>query len=303
LNDSHLRSLIKTLTWRATGSGATLLMPELCLTSRSHKRWEFSGIDHPDLSADPARFAQYPHKVEYHFNSRGFRDQEWPNDLTNLKHSTWCLGDSFTVGMGCAIEHTWPQILQTNTGIRTINVSMDGASNEWIARHACQILHQVRPVNMIIMWSYVHRRESDRSGSDEDRRIPYSRASEQQDLENFQQCLQTVDHVRGTTNVINAAVPGYRPYTVDPQQVWQDIRDPTWPASIPAWLQDLPKEILQEIETLHQDCFVRLKQQEFFQTSLIEVEQLDFSRDQHHFDSITAQWFVDRVKPLLQQRC
>jgi hypothetical protein len=113
-------------------------------------------MDMPEHCWQPQHFNTYPHTVIYQFNSRGFRDDEWPQDLDQ---AIWCLGDSFTVGFGSPREHTWPWLLGEHTLLRTINISMDGASNDWIARRGCQILSAVKPELLVIQWSYTHRRE------------------------------------------------------------------------------------------------------------------------------------------------
>jgi hypothetical protein len=51
-------------------------------------------------------------------------------------------------------------MLGQDSGKKTINVSMDGASNDWISRISQNIAQAVNPTNMVIMWSYIHRRES-----------------------------------------------------------------------------------------------------------------------------------------------
>ena len=83
---------------------------------------------------------QYLHPITYNYNSRGFRDQEWPDSMTELREATWCVGDSFTVGLGSPVTHTWPNVLQQTLQKKTINVSMDGASNNLIARKVLKIL-------------------------------------------------------------------------------------------------------------------------------------------------------------------
>lgn len=113
-------------------------------------------MDMPEHCADPEHFKRYPHTVTYQFNSRGFRDDEWPRDLGQ---AVWCLGDSFTVGFGSPREHTWPWILAQQLGQRTVNISMDGASNDWISRRGRQIIQAVDPALLVIQWSYTHRRE------------------------------------------------------------------------------------------------------------------------------------------------
>ena len=95
--------------------------------------------------------------ISYNFNSRGYRDIEWPQQ--NLDQYFWCLGDSLTLGLGAAIHDTWPRLLQTKIGVRCINVSMAGASNQWIYRKAINLLSYVRPSKIFILWTWLHRRE------------------------------------------------------------------------------------------------------------------------------------------------
>jgi hypothetical protein len=141
--------------------GSQLILPDLILPSRVNQCWEYSGMDCLENCADKNHFKQYPHNVVYQYNSRGFRDCEWPDSLEELKKATWCIGDSFTVGLGSPVEHTWPWLLQQRTDLRTINISMDGASNNWIARKTVDILQKINPQHLVIHWSFTSRRELD----------------------------------------------------------------------------------------------------------------------------------------------
>jgi hypothetical protein len=134
-----------------------MLLPDLVLPSRVNQTWQYSGMDSPELCANPDHFQSYPHHITYQYNSRGFRDSEWPHDL---EHAIWCMGDSFTVGLGVPEYLTWPTMLGNKLHQHTINISMDGASNQWISRRACDIEREIKPRVMIIQWSYLHRRES-----------------------------------------------------------------------------------------------------------------------------------------------
>ena len=136
------------------------------IISRANENSLFSGIDSleaisPFAIKEKKHFLNYPYPIEYHYNSRGFRDQEWPVSAESFKDSIWCIGDSFTAGVGLPFAHTWPQVLQQTVNRRTINVSLDGASNNWIAKHTCQIINEISPRNIIVQWSYSHRREAD----------------------------------------------------------------------------------------------------------------------------------------------
>jgi hypothetical protein len=136
-----------------------MILPDFILPSRVNQCWTESGIDSLKDCYNKKHFKSYPHPIEYSYNSRGYRDDEWPIDLTELQNSVWCIGDSFTVGIGSPLKHTWTRILQQRTDQQVINVSMDGASNNWIARKAVEVLQRIKPKIIILHWSYTHRRE------------------------------------------------------------------------------------------------------------------------------------------------
>ena len=115
----------------------------------------FSGIDSPDNCKDKKHFNSYNKEITYNFNSRGFRDSEWPEDLSNV---VWCVGDSFTVGLGQPFEETWPQVLGRKLGKRCINVGEDGGSNDRIQSRVNEIIKKHNPGLVVVMWSYLHRR-------------------------------------------------------------------------------------------------------------------------------------------------
>ncbi len=79
-----------------------LTVPEL-----ANRQCDYTGIDSVNECLDRELFTQWPHVIDYRYNSRGFRDQEWPQDLAS---AIWCLGDSFTVGLGSRFEQTWPLV-------------------------------------------------------------------------------------------------------------------------------------------------------------------------------------------------
>jgi hypothetical protein len=141
--------------------GQKMILPDFILSRKVNQSWQYTGMDSLELCLDKKHFLSYPYNITYNYNSRGFRDAEWPNTVEELKNAVWCVGDSFTVGVGSPVEHTWPYMLQQNMNMRTINVSMDGASNNWIARKVVKILTEIVPKTVIIHWSYIARREID----------------------------------------------------------------------------------------------------------------------------------------------
>jgi len=286
-----------------------MILPELILPSRVNQHWKFSGIDHIDCCPDKQHFLSYPHNITYNYNSRGFRDQEWPDTMQELRNAIWCIGDSFTVGLGSPIEHTWPVRLSKITNRRIINVSMDGASNDWIARITENIVRAIDPTQLVIMWSYTHRRENVNTRlSNELRRIPSSNCTDYDDWINFLDCKKRVDLI---INSVQFAVPSFRPaQLMSITNDWAAIRGADWPVKSPSTLEELnslPDWILHEIDMLH-------GQLTRFQTILphqlppvdlsvpitvIPVESQDLARDGHHFDLITADWVAAHAKERL----
>lgn len=110
----------------------------------------------PDEPSNPNFLPDYPYPVSYNFNSRGYRDNEWPDDLQNV---VWCVGDSATVGIGVPFEHSWPSVLSRQIEAKCINISMRGASNQWIARQIYDLIDSAVAKILVIQWSYLHRRE------------------------------------------------------------------------------------------------------------------------------------------------
>jgi hypothetical protein len=274
------------------------VLPDLRILSRVNQCWRHSGLDSPDHCVDRAWFDRYPHAVEYHYNDRGFRDLPWPTDRTCLQTAIWCIGDSFTVGLGSPRSHTWPYLLQQTIGQRTINVSMDGASNDWICRRAQQIIDEIQPSVMIILWSYIHRRETmDHIRDDELRRIDRSQASDAEDYQHFQSCVSKVRGV--STQVLHYVIPDFKP-NID--QSWLDIKGPDWPSR--------PPKSIQELAALPQYLSEEIKQKFYYfdllsvcfedQACCVQVPRLDIARDGHHFDLLTAQWLANHVVQKLE---
>jgi len=183
------------------------MLEKIRLTINANKSMLFSGIDSYFHCINKSHFNNYPYNVSYQYNSRGFRDEEWPSDSL-LSECIWCIGDSFTVGLGSPLEHIWPNVLQKESGKRTINVSMDGASNSWISRMSSQILKEVSPKNMVVMFSYFSRRELPERVPDLQRRLRFIKYETfEDDMVNFQTCLRTIENYKKNTNIIYFAVP------------------------------------------------------------------------------------------------
>lgn len=277
-----------------------MILPDLVLSSRVNVRTKFCGSDSYDRCLDKKHFIGYPYDIDYVYNSRGFRDSEWPNSVNELQHCIWCVGDSFTVGIGQPYHHVWPQVLAQQTNMRTINISMDGASNDWIYRKARNIMDIIAPKHMVLMWSYTHRRESpDQVWSDEERRIHSSKDTVSQDTEHW---LSMANQIKTLyPSVVQSSIPLFIP-NFDYghlQRIWNDVKDTSWP-DCPKTLTDLenlPAHIRTELTDLHH-CYENIEFVLNFNLPdhVIYIKhQLDYARDHHHFDILTSRWVVEHM--------
>ena len=237
------------------------VLPDLVLRRRQHQVWTHSGIDSPEHCVDLDHFLAYPWPIEYRYNSRGFRDAEWPDSVQELQQAVWCLGDSFTAGIGVPIEHTWFQCLERQLAQRCINISLDGASNDWIARRGSEILNTVQPRAMVVHWSYVERRELDNAEADEERRHQSVYFSELENVENLRSNIARLESTAGVTKLIHSVIPGFSQYPATQKMIFDHL---------------VPTE----------------RRVEYFTVQ-------DWARDHHHYDIKTARAFATKILDLL----
>jgi hypothetical protein len=180
------------------------MLSSLRLKKYTNKFELTSGLDSLELCLSKSHFLRFPREISYQYNRLGYRDNEWPFDLTN---QLWCLGDSFTQGLGQPFDEIWPQVLERELNQRTINVSMNGASNDWIARRAEYILTNFNPKSIFIVWSYTHRREDpDTSKLDEDRTLNFD-VADFDDLQNLKNNIDKVSAADTNLCTIHSIVP------------------------------------------------------------------------------------------------
>jgi hypothetical protein len=182
------------------------MLDDLRLTFSANQCLTELGIDSYDQCLDKEFYSTYPYSIFYFFNSRGFRDNEWPSQIEN---QIWCVGDSFTVGLGQPFEHTWHQQLKQISASSTINISLNGASNDWISRKACYILQHANPKAVSIQWSYLHRRENKNKMLLDEQRLMHHDPSDPNDVENFLKNISLVESFKKDTPVIHSFIPKF----------------------------------------------------------------------------------------------
>lgn len=287
-----------------------MILPDIVLPSRVNQNWPYSGIDSFESCLNKKHFESYPHVVTYQYNSRGFRDAEWPGSLEELQNSIWCIGDSFTVGIGSPLSHTWPRLLQQQTKIRTVNVGMDGASNDWISRRTIDIINAVGPKYLVLQWSYLHRREKTVEQAQLDWWQQYYEqvkdslwpdCKDPKDFFNLPEFIQLelktqhapgpfyqiADEERRLAHSKNSHIGNKE----DIENILQCVlgienacaNTKVLHSFIPQFVgKRLEKSVIEQIKSLSHNC-------------LGVVKQIDTARDGHHYDLRTAQNFVDEL--------
>jgi hypothetical protein len=256
---------------------------EVILTQLVNKIYTELGIDSFAHCLDQLHFKNYSKTIIYKFNQMGYRDEEWPDSLSG---NIWAVGDSFTVGLGQPLEETWPQLVQQQINQRVINVSMNGASNNWIGRRIQFILDNFNPAAILVQWSYLHRRENKNTTlCDEDRADHFSKELELElkllthlskteqinrlailDKLDVDDCLQNIFSISNKDNVkiIHSFIPEFFNPLVDPQT---------------------------EIYNILLENNIK-----FFP----EQKQIDFARDGFHYGVFTATKYVNEYVKKLQ---
>ena len=175
------------------------MLENFFITSRINQNWSSSGMDTLEKCLDKNHFKNYPYNVSYSYNSRGFRDSEWPNDIDQC---IWGIGDSFTVGIGAPIEHAWTSILSKIINQPVINCGMDGTSNDWLADRALELLTEIGPPIIIIQWSYLHRRQLDKKQIHFD-----TDATTADDIDNLINNMSRIELEKNNTTIIHSTIP------------------------------------------------------------------------------------------------
>ena len=211
------------------------------------------GIDTLKRCLDQKHFQSYKKEISYKYNTRGFRDEEWPADLSDV---IWCVGDSFTVGVGQPFLETWPQILQKKTGKRCLNISEDGCSNDTIALRIKEIAERHRPKYIVVMWSFFHRRRKNGKNIHHDPQ-DFGRMA---DVDNFVKNYSSIEYL--PVKMIHSVIPN----------------------ALELGGKNTDKESNYLVERMAgKDLHLHW------------VEQVDFARDGFHYDIATCEKFTDLV--------
>lgn len=144
-------------------------------------------------------FLSYPYKVDYNFNSRGFRDEEWPE---NLNDCYFCIGDSQVAGIAVPYNNMFVNILKTNLQKRIINCGKSGANNYyWNVQKSLLICNTLTIKYLILVWGPAHRNHYHVN--------KINSSSPRSDVDTLKMYIDTLEKNKKTTELVHVFVNEY----------------------------------------------------------------------------------------------
>lgn len=167
------------------------------------------GLDSPEHCFDREHYKTHP-DVSYLFNELGFRFE-----LDQLAEgSILAVGDSFTLGLGVNAQDTWPSALARAVGTPVLNFSLNGASNDWIARKTPKLVELFDPVAVVVHYTFSHRRERPYPDWHDDERTEcLPNYTDQENFENWQANFNIMSALN--VPVIHSFIPDWHNQPVD----------------------------------------------------------------------------------------
>jgi hypothetical protein len=185
---------------------------------------DFLGLDSPDHCFNRRMFDQHS-PVRYQFNQVGFRTHSVDQFKSN---AILVLGDSFTLGLGNNIEDRYTNILEQQLSHQVLNFSLNGASNDWIARKLQQLLTLFQPPAIIVHYTFSHRRERPQSAWHDDERTecdPFY--SSEENYQNWLKNFKKIQALSGTIKLVHSFIRNWHDQPVDYIELGENIIPPT----------------------------------------------------------------------------
>jgi lysophospholipase L1-like esterase len=172
------------------------------------------------------KWYQSQKSVDYHFNDLGYRCVPSSEFKGN---EILAIGDSFTVGLGLNVDDTWPGKLQKILDYPVLNFSLNGASNDWIARKLDQLLTVFEPRAIVIHYTFSHRRELDQPDwYDDERTLCLESTDPQEDLDNWYGNYKKIMSTASNIPLLHSFLPNWHctpveigQYGIDPVKLTQ----------------------------------------------------------------------------------
>jgi hypothetical protein len=181
------------------------------------------GLDNQAHCYNHRMFDQHT-PVHYHFNQIGFRT----HSVDKFKHNAiLVLGDSFTLGLGNNLIDRYTDILEQQLSHQVLNFSLNGASNDWIARKLQQLLPLFQPRAIILHYTFSHRRERPRPDWHDDERTECEPLySSQENYQNWFANFQTIQALAGDTKLVHSFISNWHDQPVDYAELGADLIPP-----------------------------------------------------------------------------
>lgn len=197
------------------------LQQVLCIPYYANFESSALGLDSIEHCLDRDHFKTWPSTVSYKFNEIGFRTKSIAR-FTGKE--ILAIGDSFTLGLGCDYSQCWPHRLENLLQYPVLNFSLNGASNDWIARKTQQLLQFFNPRAIVIHHTFSHRRERLRTDWHDDERTECSpHYTTEQNFENFCKNFKILQQTCGFIPTIHGFVPQWHDQPVDYEKFTQTM--------------------------------------------------------------------------------
>jgi hypothetical protein len=174
------------------------------------------GLDSDQYCFDAAHFKNWPTEINYCFNEIGFRTKS----ITKFTgKEILVIGDSFSLGLGCNQLQCWPDILENILQYPVLNFSLNGASNDWMARKIQQLLEFFTPRAVLFHHTFSHRRERDQPDWKDDERTECDAYyTSEENFKNFSNNLKTIQQSCQTIPTLHGFVPRWHDLAVNYSQ-------------------------------------------------------------------------------------
>ena len=140
------------------------LKQNISIPSYANLRCNTLGLDSIEHCLRKSHYESFG-DVNYLFNELGYRMGSQYH-----QNSILAIGDSFTLGLGVNVDDTWPVQLSKILNYPVLNFSLNGASNDWIARRTSELLEFFSPKAVIVHYTFSHRRENENTSWHDDER-------------------------------------------------------------------------------------------------------------------------------------
>ena len=181
------------------------------------------GMDSREHSANPCVFDQQA-PVTYQFNEVGFRT----HSVKQIKSDAiLVLGDSFTLGLGVNVSDRYTDLLEQQLSHQVLNFSLNGASNDWIARTLPKLLTLFCPQSIIIHYTFSHRRERPQQDWHDNERTecePFYSSAE--NFDNWMTNFNLICKAAGDIKLIHSFIPNWHDQKINYGKLGKNIIPP-----------------------------------------------------------------------------